>query len=350
MARLKRVDASEPGVRRRQRGRGFEYLDENGQRVTDAETIARVKGLAIPPAWSDVWICPNPRGHIQATGVDAAGRKQYCYHDDWRTRRDQEKFDAMIAFARKLPRMRRRVARDIGSEELDRRRVLACAVRMLERGFFRIGGEQYASERDTVGLATILKRQITIEGETITFDYPSKSGQRRIQSIRDRDACEVLAPLKDRRQGRELLAYKQGRRWVDVRSDDVNEYIKEATGSDFTAKAFRTWNATVLTAVGLAVSAPAASASRTARERAIRRAVKEVAGYLGNTPAVARASYIDPRVFDRFRCGLTIAGVIPVLADDGDLGTFHGPVEEAVLDLIVGGGSEAVEHAGEFAA
>jgi DNA topoisomerase IB len=350
MARLKRVDASDPGIGRRRRGRGFEYLDENGRRVDDPEVVGRIRSLAIPPAWTDVWVCPNPRGHIQATGTDVAGRKQYRYHDDWRTRRDQEKFDAMIDFAHALPAMRRRTARHIRREQMDRLRVLACAVRMLELGFFRIGSEQYAAERDSVGLVTILKRHVTVDGDVVHFDYPSKSGKRRLQSIRNRDVGEVVARLKSRRQGSELLAHKERGRWVDVRSEDVNDYIKEVTGGDFTAKAFRTWNATVLAAVALAVSGPDATASKTARERAIRRAVAEVARYLGNTPAVSRASYIDPRVLDCFRCGQTVAGVLPVLGEDGDLGMFHGPVEEAVLDLIVGGESEAIEQAGAFAA
>ena len=349
MPRLKRVDASDPGIGRRRRGRGFEYLDEGGRRVSDSDVI-RIKSLAIPPAWTDVWICPSPRGHIQATGTDTAGRKQYRYHDEWRTRRDQEKFDQMVDFARSLPAMRGLVRRHLRRKEMDRLRVLGCAVRMLELGFFRIGSEEYAAERDTVGLVTILKRQVAIEGDILHFDYPSKSGRRRVQSIRDRDVCEVVSRLKGRRQGTELLAYKEGRRWVDVRSEDVNAYLKDVTGGDFTAKAFRTWNATVLAAVGLAVSGPGAITSKTARERAIRRVVGEVAHYLGNTPAVSRASYIDPRVFDRFRCGLTIAGVLPVMGDDGDLGMFHGPVEEAVLDLIAGAESAVIEQAGEFAA
>jgi DNA topoisomerase I len=346
MAGLRRVDASEPGITRRRRGRGFEYIDPGGERVADEETIARIKSLAIPPAWSDVWICLNPRGHIQATGVDAAGRKQYRYHDRWRERRDRQKFDSMIEFARSLPAMRRRVARDIVRPELDRERVLACAVRLLEHGFFRIGSEEYAAERDSYGLATMLKRHVTVGDDHVTFDYSSKSGQRRVQSVVDEEARVVVEALKRRRGGsaRELLAYKERRRWVDVRSEDINDYVKEATGAGFTAKDFRTWNATVLAAFALVVSGPAAAASKTARERAIRRAVKEVAHYLGNTPAVCRASYIDPRVFDRYRDGLTIGGALPALGDQGDLSALHGDVEGAVLDLIAGDESEALEE------
>jgi len=188
----------------------------------------------------------------------------------------------------------------------------------------------------------MLKRHVTIEGDQLTFDYPAKSGQHREQSMADREVVAVVEKLRNRRQGRELLAYKRGGRWVDVKSEDINSYVKEVTGSDFTAKDFRTWNATVLAAVALAVSAPAAETKRK-REKAIQRAVQEVARYLGNTPAVARSSYIDPRTFDRYRSGLTIGRVLGEVADDPDLGGIHGPVEDAVLDLIMDRESEAIE-------
>jgi DNA topoisomerase IB len=334
--RLKRADCSGPGIRRRRRGKGFEYIDEDGTRLTDEETLARVRDLVIPPAWEDVWICPVPNGHIQATGLDARGRKQYRYHDKWRERRDQLKFDEMIDFARALPAMRRRVDEDLADDGITRERVLACAVRMLDRGFFRVGGEDYAVENESYGLATIHKRHVQlVEGNRLRFDYPAKSGQRRVQSIVDAEVYEIVAELKRRRGGSpELLAYRDGRRWRDLKSADINVYIKEVTGGDFSAKDFRTWNATVLAAVALAVSGPAAQASQRARKRAVNRAVKEVAHYLGNTPAVARASYIDPRVFDRFDGGLTIGGVLTQLGDDGDLASIHGAAEDAVLDLL----------------
>ena len=310
-------------------------MDGDGRRIDDPEVLARISELAIPPAWKDVWVCPHPMGHLQATGVDARGRKQYLYHPKWRARRDQEKFDEMIDFARALPRMRRRVAKDLKRVELDRRRALACAVRLLDRGFFRVGGEDYAVENETYGLATMRKSHVTLGDGTIEFDYPAKSGQRRVQSIVDPEVYEIVSRLKRRRGGSpELLAYRDGRRWIDVRSPDINAYVKEVTGGDFSAKDFRTWNATVLASVALAVSGPAATASRTARKRAKVRAVKEVAHYLGNTPAVCRASYIDPRVFDRFDSGLTIGGALPALAETGDIAALHGTVEEAVLDLI----------------
>jgi DNA topoisomerase-1 len=336
MPRLRRADCSAAGIRRRRRGKGFEYLDQDGSRLTDEETLARIRDLAIPPAWEDVWICPFPMGHIQATGLDARGRKQYRYHDKWRERRDQQKFDDMIDFARALPGMRTRVAEHLETDGMTRERVLACAVRLLDRGFFRVGGEDYAVENDSYGLATIHKRHVQLlDDYRLRFDYPAKSGQRRVQSIVDAEVFEIVSELKRRRGGSpELLAYREGRRWRDLKSADINAYVKEVTGGDFSAKDFRTWNATVLAAVALAVSGPAAQASHRARKRAINRAVKEVAHYLGNTPAVARASYIDPRVFDRFEGGLTIGGVLTELGDDGDLASIHGVAEEAVLDLL----------------
>jgi len=337
MPRLRRVDCSDPGITRRRRGRGFEYVDQNGNKVTDSDVLERIGELRIPPAWQDVWICRHPLGHLQATGVDAAGRKQYLYHELWRTRRDQEKFDEMCDFGRSLPGMRRVVDRELASEGMGRERVLACAVRLLDRGFFRVGGESYAVENETYGLATMTRDHVSLNGDgSITFDYPAKSGQRRVQSLVDPDVYEIVRALKRRRGGNgELLAYRDGRRWHDIRSSDINEYVKRVTKGDFSAKDFRTWNATVLAAVALAVSGQA-TGTKTGRKRAEARAVKEVARYLGNTPAVCRASYIDPRVFDRFRDGITIGGVLPELGGDGDVSAnfLQGAVEEAVLDLI----------------
>jgi DNA topoisomerase-1 len=330
------VDCSGPGILRRRRGRGFEYVDENEERIDELEVLERIRELVIPPAWDNVWICPYPFGHIQAVGTDAAGRRQYIYHQRWRERRDQEKFDEMIRFARALPGVRKTAARHLGLRGMPRERVLACAVRLLDRGFFRIGSEGYAEQNQTYGLATMQKRHVTLADDyLITFDFIAKGGKRRVQSIVDPKVYAVVEVLKRRRAGRELLAYKDGRRWVDVRSDDINDYIKEITGEGFSAKDFRTWSATVIAAVALAVSGRAA-ATKTARQRAIVRAVKEVSYYLGNTPAVCRASYIDPRVFDRYRDGFTIGGALELLGEGADLGqpSFQGPVEEAVLDLL----------------
>jgi DNA topoisomerase I len=335
MARLLRSDCPGPGIARRGRGRGFEYLDEQGRRVTDPEVLVRVRDLGIPPAWRDVWICPNPRGHLQATGTDAAGRKQYLYHPDWRTRRDAEKFAEMERFARALPALREHVQHGLEAESgYSRTRVAACAVRLLDRGFFRIGSEEYT---ESFGLATMRKEHVSVtRGGEMVFDYPAKSGVRRIQAVVDPLAAEIVAALKRRRGGGdELLAYKDGRRWRDIRSEDVNAYLKEATGDGFSAKDFRTWNATLLAAVALSVSGEVAG-SPTGRKRAISRAVKEVAHYLGNTPAVCRASYIDPRVFDAYRAGLVIGRPLREAADTepGELPIHQRTLEEAVLDLI----------------
>ena len=332
MPRLRRVDCSEPGITRRRRGRGFEFLDPGGERVDDEDVLARIRELAIPPAWTDVWICPLPNGHLQATGVDAAGRKQYLYHADWRTRRDQQKFDEMLEFARALPRLRRVVKRDLGREDLDRDRVLACGVRLLDLGMFRIGSEDYAEQNRSYGLATLRRDHVTIDDGRMTFDYPGKSNQRRKHWIEDALVLPVVSALKRRRGGHpELLAYRERRRWVDVTSADLNDYVKEATGGEFSAKDFRTWNGTVIAAVAVAGDIPS---SKTARRRRINDAVKGVAYFLGNTPAVARASYIDPRVFDRFHSGWTIA--LPgrtgeeLLANE----TARRRVERAMIDLI----------------
>jgi DNA topoisomerase-1 len=321
---------------RRRRGRGFEYFDEDGRRLADSEAIGRIAELAIPPAWRDVWICPYPMGHLQATGVDAAGRKQYRYHDLWRVRRDQQKFDSMLEFAIALPAMRRRVKRDLAGDELTRERVLACATRLLDVGFFRIGSEEYAERNDSYGLATMLKRHVRVERDEIVFDYEAKSGRRRVQAIADPAVDDVIRALKRRRGGGpELLAYRNGRRWVDVRAEDINEYLKAATAGDFSAKDFRTWNATVLAAVALAVGGAEAE-TKTARKRAVTSSIKAVSAYLGNTPAVCRASYIDPRVFDRYHSGSTIGAAIDQAGGDADLSNerTRRRIEAAVLDLI----------------
>src|ERR687897_3330736 len=270
-------------------------------------------------------------GHIQATGTDAAGRKQYRYHDRWRARRDAEKFEEMIDFARALPRLRKRVDKDLQLDGMPRDRVLACAMRLLDRGFFRIGSENYAEENDTYGIATMRKDHVEVSRAQVTFDYEAKGGQRRVQVIGDPEVADIARAMKRRRGGgEELLAYKVGQRWVDVKSADINAYLKEAAGGDFSAKDFRTWSGTVLAAVALAV-AGMASTSISARTRAITRAIKEVARYLGNTPAVCRASYIDPRVFDAYRAGLVIGRPLREAGEGepGELPIHHRALEEA---------------------
>lgn len=215
--------------------------------------MERIRGLAVPPAWVNVWICPWPNGHIQAIGTDAAGRRQYLYHDDWRLRRDRQKFDRVLAFARSLPRLRGVVARDLAAEGLGRERVLAAAVRLLDIGCFRIGGEEYAEDHETFGIATLQKKHVRLRGTSMVFDYPAKGSHRGIVEVGDDQAQAVVSALKSRRAGgQDLLAYKQDRRWVSASSEDVNAYIKARAGDDYSAKDFRTWSATVLAAATLA--------------------------------------------------------------------------------------------------
>jgi DNA topoisomerase I len=336
--RLRRSDCSEPGIGRRRRGKGFEYLDESGERIDDPEVAERIAALRIPPAWNDVWICPDPLGHIQVTGIDAAGRKQYLYHPRWRERQDRKKFDAMVRFAQALPTMRRHVERDLEGDGLGERRVLAAAVRLLDRGFLRIGGESYAEDNESYGLATMRKEHVTLDdGGGITFDYVGKSGKQHARYVVDETVAEIVRALKRRRGGGdELLAYKERGRWRDVKSADIRVYIKETAGEEFTAKDFRTWAGTVLAAVTLAATDPQRRESQSSKKRMITHAVRQVAHFLGNTPAVARSAYIDPRVFDRFRDGYTIEPVLFELGDEPDIGrpVIQGRVEEAVLDLI----------------
>jgi DNA topoisomerase-1 len=341
MTRLKNVDCSGPGMTRRRQGRGFVYLDAQGDRIVDDAHLTRIRALAIPPAWERVWICPAPNGHIQATGFDAKGRRQYLYHDVWRINRDRDKFDHMLSFASALPRFRTVVGRDLGQDPLGRDQVLACAGHLLDIGFFRIGSEGYAEENQTYGLATLLRSHATIQGNSVTFDYPAKGSLRRVQSVVDPLAGEILTALKRRRGGGpELLAYREptGRRscrWTDVTSHQINEYVRAASGVDCSAKDFRTWNATVLAAVALAIGTP--GPSPTVRKRRVSRAMQEVAHYLGNTPAVARRSYVDPRVVDAYLGGDTIAlprdGLGAPCATEAGL-CIQGPVEKAVLKLL----------------
>ena len=285
-----------------------------------------------------MWICPYPNGHLQATGTDAAGRRQYRYHDVWRQRRDATKFDHMLEFARRLPALRRHCVDVLEHRDgLDRERVLACAVRLLDHGFFRIGTERAVDEEDAVGLATMRKEHVTIKGRNLVeFDYVAKGGQRLVRQLADPTVVEIVGRLRRRRGGGpELLAYRAvDGTWVDVTATDVNEAIKEHCGPDSSSKDFRTWNATVLAAVALAVTGPVDSAYK--RKRAVTRVCQEVAHYLGNTPTVARNSYIDPRVFDRFETGWTIGGALHAIGDAADFGVpaYQGEIERAVLDLL----------------
>jgi DNA topoisomerase IB len=331
---LTRSDLSTGGIRRRRCGRGFRYLGPDAP-VTEPRTLARIKALVIPPAWEDVWICPDPRGHIQAVGTDSAGRRQYLYHARWREQRDQGKYDRVRELGAALPHVREVVARHLEGRGLTRDRVLAAALRLIELGFFRPGGEEYAEENGTFGLATILKEHVTLTKGQLVFEYDAKGAKHREQAVAEDGVCAVVRTLKRRRAGGDkLLVYRSGPRWHDVTAADINDYVREVSGGEYTAKDFRTWHATVLAAVGLAVSERADGES--ARKRAVARVVREVADYLGNTPAVARASYIDPRVIRSYEEGRTIASALGDLGRDTDFGDLatRGRVESAVLKLL----------------
>lgn len=305
MVRLRRSRPGEGGIRRVRRGRGFAYLDADGNAVTDAALRERIDALVIPPAWTDVWICTFPNGHIQATGTDAAGRTQYLYHPQWREQRDRLKFDRALALAESLPAARRGVTIDLRREGLPRERVLAAAFRMLDAAHLRVGSEQYALEHGSVGLSTLLGAHAHVEGgDVVRLDFPSKSGKEWSSEVTDADLAAVVTVLKRRGPRARLLAWRDDRGAHPLRPAEINADIRERTGGDFTAKDFRTLHGTSAAAVALARMGPKRSAS--AQDRAIAAAVRTTAQLLGNTPAVARSSYIDPRLLDLFRAGVTI--------------------------------------------
>jgi len=338
MARLRRADCTSPGIRRVGRGRGFSFHEENDALIEDLETIARINELAIPPAWKEVWICPFSNGHIQATGIDAAGRKQYLYHQHWRESRDRDKFDEMLGFGKALPKLRERVIADLEARGMPKERALALAVRLLDLGFFRVGSDQYTAENETYGLSTLRKKHISFDGKAAVFDYKAKGAKRSNQVLEDPDAVKALRYLANRKGGGyELLAFKAGGQWRDIKAADINAYLKEVSGAGYTAKDFRTWNATVLAAVGVAQSSePGGELTPTARRRIVNRVVKNVAGYLNNTPAVCRASYIDPRVFDEFDSGQTIRPALRRAISEVEPHEFpdRAKIERAVVNLL----------------
>lgn len=288
-----------------------------------------------------MWICPWPNGHIQAIGTDAAGRRQYRYHDVWRQERDNEKFAHVLEFATALPGVRRVVGRDLRQPGLPKTRVLALGVRLLEIGMFRVGGEQYAEAHQTYGLATLQKRHVFIHVDKAIFDYSAKGSKQRLLTITDPLAIDIISQLKRRRGGgeEELLAWQDGKRWVDVRSHDLNGYLKETSGGAFTAKDFRTWDASLLAAV-LCAQAEIADSKVTrsigSRGRRVVAIVREVAAAIGDTPAVCRRSYIDPRIIDRYECGETIAKTVVSLPEKIDLSDINSirVLERAVIALI----------------
>ena len=339
MTRLRRVRCTAPGISRRRRGRGFVYTHTNGQPVRDEATLQRIRALAIPPAWQDVWICPDERGHLQAVGTDAAGRKQYRYHDDWRVRRDRQKFARVMRFGSHLPAIRKVTARALDSRGLNRERTLAGAVRLLDLGAFRVGSESYAETNGSYGLATIRRSHVHVQGDQILFDYRAKGGKRQVQRVTDPAVARLARSLLRRNGGGpEFLGYQEGRTWKDLRSEDINAFLKELAGEEISAKDFRTWHATLLTAVLLA-SVEEQLTSVTSRRRVVSSVVKEVAEMLGNTPAVCRASYIDPRLIDLFLDAETIELPRGDPADEG----FRREAEAALLRLL--GADEQVSAA-----
>ena len=305
MPRLRRSDTSAAGLRRIPRGRGFQYLTAAGSRPDPAD-LDRIRQLVIPPGWADVWICPHANGHLQATGVDAAGRRQYLYHAEWRVRRDREKHDHVLAVAASLPAAREIASTQLASRALSRQRVLATAFTLLDVGLFRIGGDRYAEENGSYGLMTLQRDHVHCTRDGLVFEYPAKSGKERMLVIAAAPVRTVVCTLRRKRPpGQRLLAYRDRGGWRELDSGDMNSYLRDLFGQEVSAKDLRTWHATVLAAVGLAVSGHAA-ASPSARKRAVSRIVSEVADYLGNTPAVCRRSYIDGRLIDRYLDGETV--------------------------------------------
>lgn len=304
--RLRRSTLDKPGLTRKRRGKGFAYYDSDGELLTDEKTLQRVKDLVIPPAWKKVWISPHPNGHIQAVGTDAAGRRQYIYHQAWQEERAEEKFDRVLDLSLQLPQWRARVTEDLGAKGLGRDRVLALALHLLDRGYFRAGGEQYADENESYGLATLLCEHITLHRDSVMFDYPAKSGVRRTLEITDEAVVRAVRSLM-RRDGRtdRLLVCRNGSGWTDIRADDLNARFKELVGDDYSVKDLRTWHGTVLAAEAFVDADPPVSPKVVKRvESAV---MKEVSEALGNTPAVARGSYVDPRVVRGYEQGQTIA-------------------------------------------
>jgi DNA topoisomerase-1 len=327
--RLRRSKLGGPGLHRVRRGKGWSYRDDDGRPVDD-ETKERIDSLVIPPAWKDVWICPHPNGHIQAVGTDDAGRRQYLYHPVWREIRDRAKHDRVQELVPLLPDMRRRVRRDLRQEGLSRERVIAVALRMLDLGLFRTGGEEYEQEHGTHGVTTLYRKHVTVDGDRVHFRFPAKSGVQRDATVKDPALALAIRALKESHApGKRLLQYRDGQHWREVTGSDVNTEFKALTGSNFTVKDLRTWAATVTAATALAALSvengqnPKAVAearkraadkrsrpttpSKTAAARTERQVVKLVSEQLGNTPAVARRSYVDPVVFEKHSSGTTLA-------------------------------------------
>ncbi|GHF82446.1 DNA topoisomerase IB [Amycolatopsis bartoniae] len=333
--RLARSDLGKPGIRRRRSGKGFRYFTPEGEPLRDEETLERVQGLVIPPAWRKVWISPRPNGHIQAVGIDDAGRKQYLYHEQWRRERDEAKHDRVLRLAKCLPAWRKQVADDLGERGLTKKRVLAAALRMLDRGVFRTGSEEYAEANGTRGAATLLKTDVAVRGDEITFCYNAKGSIERNHSITDPELAKVIKKLLRTESGSDrLLVYKDELGWHELHADQINERFKEIAGEEFTGKDLRTWHATVLAAAAFAAAGPVKSKRGLQRTQAA--VMREVAENLGNTPAVAKRSYVDPRVVAAYEEGATVERALRRLGDTGIRGDEDREVlERAVIRLLV---------------
>ncbi|CAM3308576.1 DNA topoisomerase IB [Kibdelosporangium persicum] len=320
--RLRRSDPNGPGLTRRRRGKGWQYIDENGAPACQ-EACERATGLVIPPAWRDVWICPYPNGHIQAVGIDDAGRRQYLYHEQWRRERDEEKHERVLELVERLPKFRQAIENDLTGRGLTCTRVHAGALRLLDRGVFRTGNEQYSD--DSRGVATLLRDDVTIVQGELLFCYTAKGGIERRLRMKDSLLVKLIRSLRRASADTDrLLVFRDGRRWREVHADSVNARFKELTGDEFTAKDLRTWNATVVAAVAFAeVHDP--PRSRTAAKKVEAAVMDRVAEQLGNTRAVARRSYVDPRVVSAYTEGRTI---------DLTKADSREDIELAVLDLL----------------
>jgi DNA topoisomerase-1 len=306
-AGLRYVSDDQPGYTRKKKGDDFEYFDTDGKRIRDETRLLRLRRLAIPPAYTDVWICPSPNGHIQATGRDARGRKQYRYHERWREARDENKYDRMLVFGKALPKIRRRVNKDLKKRSLPRNKVLATVVQLLERTFIRVGNEEYAKENKSYGLTTMRSHHVDVTGEKLIFSFKGKSGIRHEVGVKDRRLAKIIRQLQDL-PGQEIFQYVDDEGEVrDVTSQDVNDYLREITGEDFTAKDFRTWAGTVLAA--MALNAQERFKNKTQAKKNIKDAISAVAKILGNTPTICRKCYVHPAVLETYLEGGMIEGL-----------------------------------------
>ena len=300
-AGLTYVTDQAPGIRRQRRGRGFVYLDRRGCVLRRPAELDRIARLAIPPAWKGVWICESAKGHLQACGRDARGRKQYRYHPEWRQFRDEAKYDQMLAFAMALPALRRRIARDLSARGLPRRKVIAAVVQLLEKTLIRVGNGEYARDNNSFGLTTMRNKHVRVSKSTLRFRFRGKGGKSHDIAFDDSRLARIVRRCRDL-PGHELFAYVDDDGQVqDIGSADINDYLREVTGQDFTAKSFRTWAATVLAACALQDLPEGRSHAHTKRN--INKAIEAVAGLLGNTPAICRKSYIHPAMLAAYTQG-----------------------------------------------